>query len=88
MVCSGMARPAIYVSDESMIVALQHATAKINEGRTKKLEWTDIARAILAHVAGTEDRTPGGLDLDRIRSALDLPPLIVGERKATRKGKR
>ena len=88
MVCRGMARPAIYVSDESLIVALQHAAAKINEGRTKKLEWTDIARACLAHVTCTEDPTPGGLDLDRIRDALDVPPLIVGERKATRKGKR
>lgn len=83
-----MARPAIYVSDESMLVALQRAAERINEGRTKKLEWTDIARACLAHVMDTEDPTPGGLDLDRIRDALDLPPLIVGERKATRKGKR
>ena len=71
-----------------MLVALQHAAAKINEGRTKKLEWPDIARASLAHVLGTEDMTPGGLDLASIRDALDLPSLIVGERKATRKGKR
>lgn len=82
-----MTRPAIYISDESMIVALQNAAAKINEGRTKKLDWPDIARACLAHVLGTEDRTPGGLPLDRIRETLDLPPLIAGERKA-RKGKR
>lgn len=84
-----MARPAAYINDESLVTALQHAAATINEGRTKKLEWSDIARACLAHVVGTEDQTPGGLPLDRIRDALDLPPYIVGERKpTTRKGKR
>lgn len=83
-----MARPAVYINDESLVTALQHAAVTINEGRTKKLDWPDIARACLAHVVGTEDQTPGGLTLDRIRDALDLPPLIVGERKATRKGKR
>lgn len=73
-----MARPAIYVTDEVMIVALQIAAKTINEGRSKKLNWTDVARAALAHVTGTEDPTPGGLDLASIRAAIDLPPLLVG----------
>jgi hypothetical protein len=82
-----MARPAVYINDDSLVVALRRAAERINEGRTKKLEWNDIVRACLAHVMGTEDPTPGGLDLDRIRDALDLPPFIVGERpKKARRG--
>lgn len=87
-----MSRPAIYVTDETMAVALQRATEVINEGRSKKLDWPDVARAALAHVLGTQDTTPGGLDLASIRAAIDLPPFLVGEvspsktRKGARKG--